>query len=218
MTDMLLELSQNPLARKLVSSAKLPIPMPEKLARLRGPQTERFLEGESVAVSGRGALSEVIARSLARAGATTFVDGEPLAQAFAGAAEAYGRPLRRLGPDTLPEKGKLHALVCDATAAQTPGDLKALYTFFHDLLPRLARSGRGVVLGRPSAQAANLASAATAQALEGFTRSLAKEIGGKGATANLLVVAQGAEKRVPAPLRFFLSPASAFVTAQPLRV
>ncbi|HKU41397.1 MAG TPA: 3-oxoacyl-ACP reductase [Polyangiales bacterium] len=218
MTDMLLELSQNPLARKLVSSAKLPIPMPEKLARLRGPQAERFLEGQSVAVSGRGALSEVIARTLARGGATTFVDSDALAQVFSGAAEAYGRPLQRLAADATADKTKLQALICDATSARTPADLKALYTFFHERLPRLARSGRVVVLGRPSAQADDLAQAATAQALEGFTRSLAKEIGGKGATANLLVVASGAEARAAAPLRFFLSAASAFVTAQPLHV
>ena len=38
MTDVLLTLSNNRLARKLVSSAKLPIPMPERLERLSGPR------------------------------------------------------------------------------------------------------------------------------------------------------------------------------------
>jgi 3-oxoacyl-[acyl-carrier protein] reductase len=220
MTDMLLELSQNPFARKLVASAKLPIPMPEKLARPRGPHAERFLEGESGVVSGRGALSDVIARTLARAGANTYVDSDPLADAFASAAEAYGRPLQRVAADRGPEpdKTKVHALLVDATSAQAPSDLKPIYTFLHAQLPRIARSGRVVVLGRPSTQASSLAQAATAQALEGLTRSIAKEIGGKGATANLLVVAGGAESRAHAALRFFLSSASAFVTAQPLRV
>ncbi|HKP61382.1 MAG TPA: 3-oxoacyl-ACP reductase [Polyangiales bacterium] len=219
MTDMLLELSQNPLARKLVSSAKLPIPMPEKLARPHGPHVERFLEGESVVVSGRGALSDVIARTLARAGASTWVDSDALAGAFAAAAEAYGRPLQRLAADSgTPDKTKVHALLVDASSAQTPADLKPIYTFLHGQLPRIARSGRVVLLGRPSAQASSLAQAATAQALEGLTRSIAKEIGGKGATANLIAVAAGAEARLPAALRFFLSSASAFVTAQPLRV
>jgi 3-oxoacyl-[acyl-carrier protein] reductase len=220
MTDMLLSLSQNPFARKLVASAKLPIPMPEKLARMRGPHVQRFLEGESVVVSGRGALSDVIARTLARAGASTYVDSSALAEAFAPAAEAYGRPLQRLAADAggEPAKSKLHALLVDATSVQTPADLKPIYTFLHGQLPRVARCGRVVVLGRPSAQASNLAQAATAQALEGLTRSIAKEIGGKGATSNLIVVAAGAESRVPAALRFFLSSASAFVTAQPLRV
>jgi 3-oxoacyl-[acyl-carrier protein] reductase len=220
MTDMLLSLSQNPFARKLVASAKLPIPMPEKLARPRGPHVERFLEGESVVVSGRGSLCDVIARTLARAGASTYVDSNALAQAFAPAAEAYGRPLQRLAADAAgePDKSKLHALLVDATSVQTPADLKPIYTFLHGQLPRVARCGRVVVLGRPSAQASNLAQAATAQALEGLTRSIAKEIGGRGATANLIVVAAGADSRVAAALRFFLSSASAFVTAQPLRV
>jgi hypothetical protein len=47
MTDVLLELGKNPLARKLVASAKLPIPMPQGLVRLEldGARAERFLEG-----------------------------------------------------------------------------------------------------------------------------------------------------------------------------
>jgi 3-oxoacyl-[acyl-carrier protein] reductase len=75
-----------------------------------------------------------------------------------------------------------------------------------------------VVIGRPADSAQSLGEAAAQAALEGFTRSLAKEIGGKGATANLLLVERGAEERAAAPLRFFLSHASAFVSAQPLRV
>jgi hypothetical protein len=63
MTDVLLELSQNPLARKLVAGAKLPIPMPEKLARASAPSVERFLEGQLVLASGRGPIADVIART-----------------------------------------------------------------------------------------------------------------------------------------------------------
>jgi 3-oxoacyl-[acyl-carrier protein] reductase len=49
-------------------------------------------------------------------------------------------------------------------------------------------------------------------------RSVAKEIGRRGGTANLLRVDENASGRVPGPLRFLLSPRSAFVSAQPLRV
>jgi len=222
-TDVLLELSQNSFARKLVAGAKLPIPMPERLTRPSGPITERFLEGQTVLVSGRGGLSEVLARTLSRAGATTQVDSDALGSAFAGAAEAYGRPVQRIAAepvvaDPAKKPSKVHALIVDATAALTPRDLKTVYAFLHAQLPRVAKSGRVVVLGRPSAQASTLAQAAAAQALEGLTRSVAKEIGGRGATANLVVVAEGAEARAAGPLRFFLSSASAFVTAQPLQV
>ena len=49
-------------------------------------------------------------------------------------------------------------------------------------------------------------------------RSLAKEIGRFGATANLVLVEPGAEARLAAVLRFVLSSRSAFVTAQPFVV
>ena len=92
MTDVLLELGKSPLARKLVQSAKLPIPMPQRLTRQDGARPERFLEGKSVFVSGAGQLSDVLSRTLSRAGATSHLDSAALAQAFAPAAEAYGRP------------------------------------------------------------------------------------------------------------------------------
>jgi len=220
MTDVLLELSKNPLARKLVSSAGLPIPMPEALARPKGPATERFLEGKTVLVAGDGALGAILAGVLPRAGAKTLVGSEVLQRTIAASAEAYGRPVGSLS--SLPTEGehaeKVHALVLDGTAFESTADLKQLYTFFHEFVRSIGRSGRAVVIGRPSDTANTVEQAAVENALEGFTRSLAKEIGGKGATANLVLVEPGAEAQVPAVLRFFLSSASAFVSAQPLRV
>lgn len=218
MTDVLLELGKNPVARKLVSSAKLPIPMPQRLDRSSGARAERFLEGKTVFVSGAGALADTIARTLSRAGASSHLDSAALAQAFAPAAEAYGRPTRLLVTDDAAQPEPAFAMLFDASQFAAPSDLKALYTFFHTYLPRLARSGRVLVLGRSSDEARSAAEAAARGALEGFVRSLAKELGRRGATANLLHVAEGAEDRVPAALRFFLSSASAFVSAQPLRV
>ncbi|HEX7478179.1 MAG TPA: 3-oxoacyl-ACP reductase [Polyangiales bacterium] len=218
MTDLLLALSKNPLARKLVASAKLPIPMPETLARPSGPAVERFLEGKTALVCGDGALGEVLAHVLPRAGATALVASEALARVMSGPSEAYGRPLHVLGEADAKSQQKVHALVLDATRLGSPAELKLLYTFFHTYLHRLDRCGRVILLGRPAEAAGTLAQAAASNALEGFTRSLAKEIGGKGATANLIVVAEGAEPRAAAVLRFFLSSASAFVSAQPLRV
>ena len=218
MTDVLLELGKNPFARKLVASAKLPIPMPQRLSRISGARPERFLEGQSVLVSGAGQLSEVIARTLSRAGATSHLDSATLAQAFAPAAEAYGRPTKLLVANDGATAEPAQALVVDASALSGPADLKQLYTFLHTHLPRLARSGRVVVLGRPVDEARSALVASARAALEGFTRSLAKELGAKGATANLVYVSEGAEERAACVLRFLLSYASAFVTAQPLRV
>jgi 3-oxoacyl-[acyl-carrier protein] reductase len=218
MTDVLLELGENPLARKLVSSAKLPIPMPQRLERLQGARAERFLEGRNILASGAGELTEVLSRTLCRAGATTQVDSAALAQAFAPAAEAYGRPTKLLIPDESLAAEPAAALIIDTSHFKAPADLKALYAFLHSYLPRLSRSGRVLILGREPDEAGSLAQASVRTALEGFTRSLAKELGGKGSTANLVYCAQGAETRLPAVLRFLLSPASAFVTTQPFHV
>ena len=59
---------------------------------------------------------------------------------------------------------------------------------------------------------------ATAQrALEGFTRSLGKEARA-GTTAQLVYVAPGAEGRLDSTLRFLLSPRSAYVSGQVVRI
>lgn len=72
------------------------------------------------------------------------------------------------------------------------------------------------MIGRPATGAP--AVAATQAALEGFVRSLAKEVGKRGATAQLLIVDDGAEARGAEALRYLLSPRSAFVSAQPIHV
>jgi 3-oxoacyl-[acyl-carrier protein] reductase len=54
--------------------------------------------------------------------------------------------------------------------------------------------------------------------IEAFTRSVAKEIGRKGSTANLIRVGEDADERLSGPLRFLLSDRRSFISAQPLRV
>ena len=55
------------------------------------------------------------------------------------------------------------------------------------------------------------------RALEGFTRSLGKEIG-NGSTVQLVYVAPGAEETLESTLAFFLSPKSAYVSGQVVRL
>jgi 3-oxoacyl-[acyl-carrier protein] reductase len=115
-------------------------------------------------------------------------------------------------------EGRAKALIFDATGIADSTELVELQRFFYPAVGRLRRSGRVVVVGTPPA-AAGSARAHTAQrALEGFTRSLAKEIGGRGATAQLVYVAKGAETELDSTLRFLLSPRSAYVSGQVVRV
>ena len=111
------------------------------------------------------------------------------------------------------------ALVFDATGIADSTELVELQRFFYPDVGRLERSGR-VDRARHAAGRSRLdPRAATAQrALEGFTRSLGKEIGGRGATAQLVYVAAGAEDQLDSTLRFLLSPRSAYVSGQVVRI
>ena len=216
MHDLLLQLGASPGARKVLGALRLPLPLPQPLARNAGPYAELELRDDAIAVAcaPRPELGSVVAGELARAGANPLLGTPELAASFQGPGEAYGRPARPLA--SLGERAALAGVVLDATGLRAVDELRALYDGLAPVVGRLARGGRVVVLARPVAGDAE-ASAARA-AVEGFVRSLAKELGGRGATANLVRVAEGAEDRAAPALRFLLSRRSSFVTGQPLVV
>ena len=222
MSDFLVDLGANPAARNIIGKLGLPIPLPQKLRRGKGAWSERPLADKRFVVGavGAGAALPVIAATLARAGASvTLVGAEDEAAApFVEAGEAWGRPLRRFGGDDEVPRDRVGGLIFDATGIETAAQLRALYDFFHPWIRNVEKCGRVLVIGRPPGSEKQPGRAAAVQGLEGFTRSVAKELGRKGATANLLRVASGAEPRLEGPLRWFLSARSAFVDAQPLRV
>src|SRR6476660_6984599 len=115
-------------------------------------------------------------------------------------------------------EGKAKALLFDATGIADSTELVELQRFFYPAVGRLQRSGRVVVLGTPAAEAGSTRAATAQRALEGFTRSLAKEVGGKGSTVQLVLVENGAEGELASTLRFLLSPRSAYVSGQVVRV
>jgi 3-oxoacyl-[acyl-carrier protein] reductase len=115
-------------------------------------------------------------------------------------------------------EGRAKALVFDATGIGDSTELVELQRFFYPAVGRLQRSGRVVVLGTPPAEAGSTRAATAQRALEGFTRSLAKEIGGRGTTAQLVLVSPGAEDQLDSTLRFLLSPRSAYVSGQVVRI
>ncbi|MFC7894915.1 3-oxoacyl-ACP reductase [Streptomyces sp. NPDC057381] len=116
-----------------------------------------------------------------------------------------------LAPDT---DGHPAAVVLDATGVRDVDTLAEVHAALHPVVRSVATSGRVVVLGAPL-DPADHHQAAAQQALEGFTRSLGKEIG-RGRTVNLvrLTDAPAAEST----LRFLLSPASAYVSGQVIEV
>jgi len=216
MSDFLLE---NQVARKVIQTLGLPVPVPTPLQRERGPWRERPLEDHRVLFEQApgGRLGPAVALTLVRAGANPWLLREEPRSHFAEPSEAYARPCTVTALEALADDARFHALVFDATGCRTPESLRALYDFFHPTVRRLRTCGRVVVLGSAPYDL-DPAAAATSAALEGFVRSLAKEIGKRGATAQLLRVADGAEAQLEGPLRFFLGRRSAFISGQPVTI
>ncbi|MFF4250884.1 3-oxoacyl-ACP reductase [Streptomyces sp. NPDC001663] len=106
------------------------------------------------------------------------------------------------------------ALVLDATGVRDVDALAEVHAALHPVVRSVASSGRIVVLGAPL-DADDHHQAAVQQALEGFVRSLGKEIG-RGRTVNLLRVTDAAAAE--STLRFLLSPRSAYVSGQVIGV
>ncbi|CAL9541492.1 3-phenylpropionate-dihydrodiol_cinnamic acid-dihydrodiol dehydrogenase [Streptomyces sp. enrichment culture] len=131
---------------------------------------------------------------------TSGLDLAPvLARTGLGADDASGRPA---------------AVVLDAGGIRDVEGLAEVHAALHPVVRSVAESGRVVVLGAPL-DAADHHQAAAQQALEGFTRSLGKEIG-RGRTVNLVRLTDAAAAE--STLRFLLSPKSAYVSGQVIEV
>jgi 3-oxoacyl-[acyl-carrier protein] reductase len=115
------------------------------------------------------------------------------------------------------EEATYRGLVFDATRLESSADLVALHEFFAPVVRRLDRCGRIVVLGTPPEQASGIGAQVAQRALEGFTRSLGKEVG-RGSTVQLVFVAPGAETTMSSTLAFLLSAKSAYVSGQVVRI
>ncbi|WP_300643389.1 3-oxoacyl-ACP reductase [Nocardioides sp.] len=135
-----------------------------------------------------------------------------LAESLPGLLDTVGIASTQVTEDGQKYKG----LVFDATGLTSADQLVALQQFFTPLMRSLASCPRVVVLGTPPEQVEG-AERVAQRALEGFTRSLGKEIG-KGGTVQLVYVADGAEAAITSTLAFLLSPKSAYVSGQVVRI
>jgi len=129
--------------------------------------------------------------------------------------EAVDTVLRDIGADVATgEPESVKALVYDATGIGSSEELRQVRAFFQPIIRSLQACGRVIVLGAttddPRAEIAQ-------RALEGLVRSIGKEAG-KGSTAQLIYVAPDADGQLDSTLRFFLSPKSAYVSGQVVRI
>jgi 3-oxoacyl-[acyl-carrier protein] reductase len=135
---------------------------------------------------------------------------EPLRAALAEDYELVGDNLGGRWADSF------GGLVFDATGITTPEGLKALHAFFTPLLRNLGACARIVVVGTTPDETASVDERIAQRALEGFTRSLGKELQ-RGATIGLVYLsadAKPAATGLESTVRFLLSAKSAYVDAQ----
>lgn len=211
MKDGYIDFANSNVGAKLVNALGLPKPMP--LERYQAGQP--VIKG-TVLLGGGGEpqLLEALAGVFQRIGVQTLAH-ERLPQWVAVANKA-GLTTGRWGSNGQPGE-KVKALVFDATGLTDSTQSDALYWFFHDAARSLLPCGRVVVLGRPPEGCTSPRQATIQRGLEGLTRSLGKELK-KGSNAQLVYVAEGAESQIESTLRFLLSPRSAYVSAQVIRI
>ena len=195
-----------------VLSARLGLPRPPLLERHRPGQP--VIDGSVLlGAPGEGRLAGPVAAVLAAIGAevaTPMELGVRRAVACADLAAAIFNP-------EAPGDRRFKAVVLDATGLTSPDELVAAYTFLHPAIRRVRASGRVVVLGSPPERCDHAEEAIAQRSLEGLVRSVAKELRA-GATAQLVYVAAGAEVQLESTLRFLLSPRSAYVDGQVIRL
>lgn len=114
---------------------------------------------------------------------------------------------------------KENTLLVDARNTKDEAGLKEVYQQLKNGVTSLRPGGKAVLLSLDPTTVTDAQGRAFQRAIEGVSRSLAKELGGKGSTVNLLrVPADATMEGLAFPLAFFGSGRSAFITGQALTV
>jgi len=105
-------------------------------------------------------------------------------------------------------------LIFDATDITTPAQLNQCYQFFTQQLKQLSNNGKILIVGLTANSQMSILQASAQRALGGLVKSLAKEVGRKGITANLIYTSKLSLISLAASSRFLLSNKSAFISGQ----
>lgn len=185
---------QNPFLKQILKRLDLPLPNPEILMRAEGPTHYNELK-DKIATLG-----------------TTYEHSDW----YRGLSQALNdRSMLEYFP------AEMDILILDATSIQYVDDLEKLYSFTNANIRKMRSNGKILVLASSSKES-SLEAKVAARALDGFVKSLAKETGGKGITANLLRLPevhfllhghQAADAIWPL-IHFFVSSRSVFITGQ----
>jgi 3-oxoacyl-[acyl-carrier protein] reductase len=212
MKDRYLDFVNTPFGASVARSIGLP--RPEVLRR----HAKDRAEFEGIAAIGAGpspTLFEPLMTLLNSVGMTSVAHESALS--WLPVAARHGAMSGRFEPRSpdAPPNDRVQALIFDATGIADSTQLHALFRFFHDAIRSVAKSGRIIVLGLPPESCVSPKTWTAQRALEGMTRSLGKEARG-GIASNLVQVEPGGN--IEGTLRFLLSPRSAYVSGQVIRI
>jgi len=209
MTDQYQTFAKSPIGKFVIKNLGLPSPI----------SLDRF---ESATPVVKGAVLLGAAPSSTLSGSVAQVLANIHANSYAGnntelqqAAAKTGLSLSAFNEGD--KESKFKAVVFDASGIQNSEQLKELYNFFNPIARQIQTSGRVVVVGITPETAKTVKQAIAQRALEGFVKSVAKEFK-KGIAAQLVYVDEGAEANLESTVRFVLSPRSAYVSGQVIRV
>lgn len=111
----------------------------------------------------------------------------------------------------------VNALVFDATELQSSSASDSVFAFFNQTVRSVKANGRVIIIGRPPTECDTSSKAIAQRALEGLSRSLAKELR-KAITVQLIYLHSGAENQLESTLRFLLSSKSSYVSGQVITI
>lgn len=209
MTDQYQAFTQSPIGKFVVKNLGLPSPV----------VLERFESAQPVV---KGAVLVGAAPSSVLSGAIAQVLSNIHADSYVGNNVALQQEAAKVGLNLRPfnagdKESKFKAVVFDASGIQNSEQLNELYKFFNPIARQVATSGRVIVMGTTPETAKTVKQAIAQRALEGFIKSVGKEFK-KGITAQVVYVDEGAAANLESTLRFLLSPRSAYVSGQVIRV
>lgn len=209
MIDQYQAFTQSPIGKFVVKNLGLPSPV----------VLDRFEQGQPVirgavlvGAAPEGVLSSAIANVLSTIHADSYAGNNSDIQQ---AAAQVGLNLRAFNSGD--KESRFKAVIFDASGIQNSEQLNELHKFFNPIARQIEGSGRVIVVATTPESAKTVKQAIAQRALEGFVKSVGKEFK-KGITAQLVYVDEGAANNLESTLRFLLSPRSAYVSGQVIRI
>ena len=209
MTDQYQAFSKSPIGKFVIKN--LGLPAPTFLERFESA-TPVVKGAVLVGAATNSILSGSIAQVLANVHANGYAGNNAQLQQVAAKA---GLNLSAFNDGD--KESKFKVVIFDASGIENSEQLHELYAFFNPIARQIQASGRVVILGTTPETASTVKQAIAQRALEGFVKSVGKEFK-KGIAANLIYVDAGAEANLESALRFSISPRSAYVSGQVIRV